>query len=162
MERRSSREVRESFFGGENSRGTRGPARRRGRGDPWAGAGTLLGREGADPGLLGGDRPTKDPWGARPRGPPRPRSLPGATSAPLFSGEPPPPSQAPARSCSRPPGPGPAQPGSPVPSPPPSQGPSPRPSPSHSLCTWPGAGQANLASRAGSGTTRIGWSDSLR
>lgn len=76
MERRSSREVRESFFGGENSRGTRGPARRRGRGDPRAGAGTLLGREGADPGLLGGDRPTKDPWGARPRGPPRPRFRP--------------------------------------------------------------------------------------
>lgn len=35
---------------------------------------------------------------------PRPRSLPGATSAPLFSGEPPPPSQAlDARSCSPPP-----------------------------------------------------------
>lgn len=65
----------------KNSRGTRGPARRRGARGSQAGAGTLLGREGADPGLLGGDRPTKDPWG---RPPPRasPPPVPAPAGAP--------------------------------------------------------------------------------
>lgn len=39
-----SREVRESFFGGENSRGTPGPARGRRCGGPRAGPGSFLGR----------------------------------------------------------------------------------------------------------------------
>lgn len=70
MESRSSREVRESFFRGENSRGTRGPARGRGHGGLGAGTGLLPSQGGEDQGLLGGDRPTKDPWGARSGGPP--------------------------------------------------------------------------------------------
>lgn len=88
LERRSSREVRESFFGGENSRGTRGPARGRGRGGPGTGEGPLPDRGRVGPALPGGDRPTKDPWGARPRGPPRPWIRPPQTPRARHSGIP--------------------------------------------------------------------------
>lgn len=90
LERRSSGEVRESFFGGENSRGTRGPAKGWGRGGPGAGEGPLPDRGRVGPALPGGDRPTKDPWGARPRGPPRPWIRPPQTPRARHSGAPPP------------------------------------------------------------------------
>lgn len=53
MERRRSRKVRESFFGGENSRGTRGPARGRGRQGPGVGAGPFPGGREASPASRG-------------------------------------------------------------------------------------------------------------